>query len=317
MVSYYLLFFFIALISSLLLGYPLIKLFDNLSAKQTIREDGPKHHLKEKAQVPTFGGLIFLIPVILITIVLLLTKKQFQTLDILVILVTMLTLGILGFIDDYLKVIKKHNKGISGWTKLFIQLLVSSIIFIIYKEDAPIIYLIWIFFIIAGASNSYNLTDGLDGLVASISILSFLGFAFLFSNLNKPEIVSFLIIFIGTLLAFLYFNKHPAKVFMGDTGSLAIGGAVGSLAVISRQELYLIFFATIPILEALSVILQVLSCQLSKKFLGVDKRIFKMAPLHHHFELSGWKETDIVKRFFAFQLVCVVIGMFVMSLRAP
>ena len=218
----------------------------------------------------------------------------------------------LGFFDDILKVLKKHNKGISGWLKLLIQLLVSLIIYLKYKEGAGLFYLIWVFFIISGASNSYNLTDGLDGLLTKVSLLSFLGFIVLFFQTGKPELVYLSLIFCGSLLGFLYFNKHPAKIFMGDTGSLAIGGAIGSMAIVSRSELYLILFATIPILEALSVILQVASCQFSKRFLGKDIRIFKMTPLHHHFELIGWKETMIVNRFFIFQAICVALGIVIL-----
>lgn len=300
--------FLTALSISLAIGNPLINFLKSTSLKQTIREEGPPSHKLKKSQIPTIGGIIFLIPIFVITTILFFSKNEFQTLDLIVILGTTLVMASLGFIDDYLKVVKKHNKGISGWLKLFIQFLVSFAIYYLYKEDAPLTYLIWVFFIIAGASNSYNLTDGLDGLAVSISLVSLLGFSFLCLQTGKSELVTFLIIFIGSLFGFLYFNKYPAKVFMGDTGSLAIGGAIGATALVSRHELYLALFATIPILETLSVILQVASCQLSKRFLGKDTRIFKMTPLHHHFELTGWKETDVVKRFFLFQFVCVLLG---------
>ena len=305
---FYLCLFLISLIASLILGNPLIKIFKSVGAKQFIRDAGPKSHIKEKFKVPTIGGVIFLIPLFILSTTLFLVRKDLHTLDLTVVLSTTFIMAVLGFVDDYLKIIKKQNKGVSGWIKLFIQLLVSLVIARIYNEEAGLIYLIWAFFIISGASNSYNLTDGLDGLLTSISLTSLFGFFFLLSQYNKIELSYFIVIFLGSLLGFLYFNKYPAKVFMGDTGSLAIGGAIGSLAIVSRSELYLICFATIPIIEALSVILQVASCQLSKRFLGVDKRIFKMTPLHHHFELCGWKEVDIVKTFFIFQVVCVVIG---------
>lgn len=305
---FYLCLFLISLTASFLLGNPLIKIFKSIGIKQFIRETGPKNHIEKKSMVPTIGGVIFLIPLLTISIILVFVKKDLCTLDLVVVLSTTFVMAVLGFVDDYLKVIKKQNKGVSGLIKLFIQLLVSLVIVHIYSEEAGLIYLIWVFFIISGASNSYNLTDGLDGLLTSISLATFIGFFFLLSQYNKTELSYFIVIFLGSLLGFLYFNKYPAKVFMGDTGSLAIGGAVGALAIVSRSELYLICFATVPIIEAFSVILQVASCQLSKRFLGIDKRIFKMTPLHHHFELCGWKETDIVKRFFIFQVVCVVIG---------
>lgn len=306
--------FIISLIFSLIIGNFFIPILKSINAKQAIREDGPSLHVAKKSQTPTIGGLIFLIPVFFITLILCIRKKDFLTMDLTVVLCTTFTMAALGFIDDYLKIRKKHNKGISGWIKLLIQLLVSFSLFCIYKE-ANFFYLLWFFFVIAGASNSYNLTDGLDGLLGSIALASFLGFFALFYHTGKLELLTFSFIFSAALVGFLYFNRHPAKVFMGDTGSLAIGGAIGSLAIASRAELFLIFFAAIPILEALSVILQVISFKYSKKFLGVDKRLFKMAPLHHHFELIGWKETDIVKRFFVFQVICTLIGiLLIMSL---
>ena len=300
--------FLVSLFISLFWGGSVISLLKKLSAFQFIREDGPNDHISRKSNTPTLGGVIFLTPLIIITLFLCLFKKNFQTADLLVVLSTTLLMGVLGFADDYQKIKKKHNKGISGWIKLFIQLLVSLILFFIYGKNLSFIYLLYIFFILAGSSNSYNLTDGLDGLLSSISIVSLLGFAFLFNYIGKFELVYFSIIYIGAIAGFLYYNRFPAKVFMGDTGSLAIGGAIGSLAIISKYELLLIFIAAVPILEAVSVILQVVSCKLSKKFLGVDKRIFKMSPLHHHFELCGWTENKIVTRFFLFQTVCLLIG---------
>lgn len=303
----YIYFLLIPLIISLIIGNPLIKILKSLNAKQTIREDGPSSHKITKSKVPTIGGLIFLIPVFLITICSLLVK-DFQNTNLITVLLVTFAMATLGFADDLLKVLKKHNKGVSGWMKLSIQLLVSIILFLIYKEEAGLLYLILVFFVIAGSSNSYNLTDGLDGLLAGISLVSFIGFAFLFNSQNNQELTLLSIAFIGSLLGFLFFNRHPAKIFMGDTGSLALGGAIGSLAIVSRTELFLAFFATIPILEAISVILQVLSYKLSMKFLGKDKRLFKMAPLHHHFELSGWSEVRVVRRFIILQLIFMLIG---------
>ncbi len=307
----YLALFFIPLLISLLAGNHLIQLLKSINARQTIREDGPKSHIKKKSNIPIIGGLLFLIPTFLLTSVLVIFSKNIRSMDLLVIAGTTFILGALGFIDDYLKIFKKHNKGISGWFKLFIQLLVSLIIYFKFNNGIGIVYLLWTFFVIAGASNSYNLADGLDGLLGSITLLSLLGYSFLLYKSGRIDLLYFTIILSGSLIGFLYFNKHPAKVFMGDTGSLALGGAIGSIAMVTHTELYLICFATIPILEAISVILQVLSCQFSKKFLGKDIRPFKMAPLHHHFELIGWSETTIVKRFFIFQLACIFVGMFI------
>ena len=300
--------FIISLALSLIIGKILIPVLKSFNIKQIIREDGPSSHITKKSQIPTFGGLIFLIPLFLVTLVMCTIKKDLLTLDLMVVLCITFVMATLGFIDDYLKVRKKHNKGISGWIKLLIQLLVSFSVFYIYKEGASFFYLLWFFFVIAGAGNSYNLTDGLDGLLGSITLASLIGFFVLFYHTGKFELLTFSFIFFGALIGFLYFNLHPAKIFMGDTGSLAIGGAIGLLSIVSKAELLLICFATIPIFEALSVILQVISYKYSKRFFGIDKRLFKMAPLHHHFELIGWKETDIVKGFFIFQILCVVIG---------
>lgn len=312
----YLVLLIVSAVFSLLIGNPLIKYLKSLNIKQTIREDGPREHILTKSWTPTIGGLIFLIPVFAILPLLYFLKKELQSTDFIVVILCTLIMAVTGLIDDFLKVSKNHNKGISGWTKLFIQLLISFILYTIYNEGQGLVFLIWCFFVFAGASNSYNLTDGLDGLLGSISLLSFLGFTVLFVLSGKAELVFFSIVFAGALLGFLYFNKHPAKVFMGDTGSLAIGSAIGSLAIVTRSELYLACFAIVPILEALSVIFQVISYKFSKRFLGIDKRIFKMAPLHHHFELCGWKETDIVKRFFMFQFVCTLIGILIILIKA-
>ncbi len=313
MITYKCLFIFlISFLIVLVFGHPLIKVLETINIKQTIRVDGPQEHRITKSNTPTIGGLLFLIPVFGLTIIMCLLKNNFQTLDLFIVVGTALIFFILGFLDDYLKVVKKHNKGISGWVKLFIQFLVSIVIFYFYKESSSWICLLWTFFIIAGASNAYNLTDGLDGLLGSVTLAGIVGFLILLLHVNKIELFYFLVILAGALLGFLHFNKYPAKVFMGDTGSLSIGGIIGALAIVTKTEWYLILFATIPILEALSVILQVLSCQFSKRFLGADKRIFKMAPLHHHFELCGWKETDIVKRFFLFQIFCVMLGVLIL-----
>lgn len=297
-----------SLVISLIIGNPIIKLLRSLDAKQTIREDGPSHHKTSKSKVPTIGGLIFLLPIFLISLYGCFFIKDFKSTNLIVVLSVTFAMAILGFADDLLKVLKKHNKGISGWAKLSIQLIASFILFLIYKEGAGLVYLVLVFFVIAGASNSYNLTDGLDGLLAGISLVSFLGFTFLLNYENAHELAMLSVIFIGSLLGFLFFNRYPAKIFMGDTGSLALGGAIGSLAIVTRTELFLAFFATVPILEAFSVILQVLSFKFSKRFLKKDKRLFKMAPLHHHFELLGWNEICVVKRFVILQLIFTLIG---------
>ena len=191
--------FFISLILSLVLGHLLVKLLYSLNVKQVIRDDGPKEHIKTKSYTPTMGGLIFLIPALILIGVQLIVNKDFQTTNLFIVFITTLTFAILGFIDDYLKIVKKQNKGISGWSKLLIQLIVSIGIFYIYKENNNIIYLLWIFFIISGSSNSYNLTDGLDGLLSSITLLSFLGFFILLLQTHNNELLYFIITLAGSL----------------------------------------------------------------------------------------------------------------------
>ena len=308
MTYYYIVLVLSSLIITLLLANPLIWFLKEISAKQVIRESGPASHISSKSGTPTIGGLIFLIPVFVLNLGILLFFKELITKDLLLVIAVTFIMALLGFLDDYLKVRKKQNKGISGWTKLFIQFIVALVIYFLYKGENNLLHLFWIYFVLAGAANSYNLTDGLDGLLTSISIASFFGFFVLLIILGKTELLSFIAIFFGGLLGFLYFNKYPAKVFMGDTGSMAVGGAIGTLSIVTNTELFLISFATVPIIEAISVILQVVSCKISKRFLGKDIRMFKMTPFHHHCELIGWKETDIVKRFFVFQVVCVIAG---------
>ena len=313
MLKVYILLLLTSLIFSIIAGFPLIKLLRNIGVNQYIREEGPKDHLATKRDTPTIGGIIFLIPTFIISSTILYIYKSLITLDLIVVLLATLIIAISGFLDDFLKLKRKHNKGISGWFKLFVQLIISIIIFMLYKGDQNILYLVWVFLIFAGSCNSFNLTDGLDGLAASVSIASLCGLAYLLNSQFNYDLTIFSVILIGSLVGFLYFNRYPATIFMGDTGSLAIGAAIGSLALVSGNGLYLLIFAIVPVLEAISVILQVASCKLSKKFLNKDIRIFKMTPLHHHFELLGWKETTIVKCFFFVQAICTLIGILVIN----
>ena len=199
--------FIISITIPLLLANPLINVFKTFGVKQTIREDGPAHHITQKSNIPTLGGVIFLIPVILLTMFLFFTDKDYKNLDLIIVFGSTLVMGTLGFIDDFLKIIKKHNKGVSGWFKLFIQLLLTLILFFymlpnisnslpfIPKEIIGLVYFLWIFFVMSGASNSYNLTDGLDGLLCTISIAGFAGYYFLLNNINRPELACFSSIF--------------------------------------------------------------------------------------------------------------------------
>lgn len=308
---YYLVLLVFSFLFGLLIGNPIINLIKKLNAKQTIREDGPQEHIKKKSNTPTIGGVIFLIPVFFITAFIYIWWKSFPSKEMIIVFICTFIMFATGFLDDLLKIKKKHNKGISGWAKLGIQTILAFIIFITCFESKNLFYFFWIFFVFAGTCNAYNLTDGLDGLATSISIATLLGLLVLSISFKNIETTSFITIFIGSLSAFFIFNKHPAKIFMGDTGSLAIGAAIGSIALLLKSELYLILFSFIPAIETLSVIIQVLSCKLSKRFLGTDKRVFKMTPLHHHFEITGWSEKQVVYRFLLLQIICLCLGIYI------
>lgn len=303
--------FFLSVSLSLIIGNPIIGYLRNLKVKQSFRQEGPKEHIVSKKDTPTLGGLIFLIPICGISLGLFVFEKKFQTFDFFMINFVVISMALTGFIDDFLKVSNKSNKGLSGKLRLFIQLLISILLAFVYKEKS-LLFIPWLFLVFAGSCNAYNLTDGLDGLVSTISLVSFLGLMVLAFIANKIEIGIYAIVFLGSLSGFLFFNKYPAKIFMGDTGSLAIGAAVGGIAIILGQELYLIFFSIIPIIETISVILQVIYFKATKKIYGEGRRIFKMTPIHHHFELSGLSEQKIVRVFFLVQCLFTMVGIVIL-----
>lgn len=286
---------------------------------QTVRSDGPKRHL-EKMGTPTMGGVIFLIA-IAITTFFMADKSSI----IIVSIISMIGFGLIGFVDDFIKVAKNRSLGLRANQKLFFQLILSlgialysynlfngkgSILlpFFSTKVNLGVFYIPFTIFVILGTVNSVNLTDGLDGLVAGIvAIISFF-YTIVLKTLGNGELFLFSAAMTGACIGFLLYNKHPAKVFMGDTGSLGLGGAIAALAVLSRTHLYLILFGMIFIIETLSVILQVISF----KFTG--KRIFKMSPIHHHFELIGWKEEKVVYIFWLFTLITGFLGLLIFLL---
>jgi phospho-N-acetylmuramoyl-pentapeptide-transferase len=312
---------FLSLILGLLIAKPIIALLKNLKGYQAFREQGPKSHLEEKAGTPTMGAWIFLIPIYVFGTYLAFTM---QSQSITLVLIAFLVGSLLGAVDDVLKILQSSYKGLDSKQKLITQFILSSMIvfasgryLFVGNDFMPasldfvlvIFEFIWAFCVIAGTSNAINISDGLDGLATTLSILAFIGFAGISYLNNFTYIFDLSVIVIAALIAFLVFNKKPAQVFMGDTGSLALGMGLGTLAYISKQELYLLIFAVVPVIETISVILQVLSAKLSRKFLGKDIRPFKMAPLHHHFELSGFSETTVVIAFSLFQLVFLIGGL--------
>ncbi|MBU5669090.1 phospho-N-acetylmuramoyl-pentapeptide-transferase [Peptoniphilus sp. MSJ-1] len=303
----------IGLILSIILGRVFIPLLRKLHAGQSIREDGPKSHLV-KSGTPTIGGIIFLSSV-LITI---LITGNFK-ISVFMILFSTFAFGAIGFIDDYIKVVKKRNLGLRAYQKLFLQI-IASVILIIYQSNSKnmstdlyipflkdyinigLLYIPFIIFVVVGTVNSVNLTDGLDGLSSSVTIICLLFFTICSVKFNRPEIAIFCLALSGALIGFLFYNKYPAKVFMGDTGSLALGGAISAIAILLNIPLILPIAGGIYFIETLSVIIQVIS------FKTTGKRVFLMSPLHHHFEHKGWHETKIVAVFSIVEIILCIIS---------
>ncbi len=308
--------FTIPLVLGIAIAKPFINFLKSLNSLQSFRPLGPQSHISTKSGTPTMGAWIFLLPIFLSLIIL-----YFNNYSISIILVAgaLLIGAIIGAIDDILKIMQSNYKGLNSIQKLIIQFIASTAVayfssrylFADINPDLPswmgplmvVWEFIWAFLVIAGTSNAINLSDGLDGLATTLTILAFAGLACLLWFKTEFTMVSIAIIIIGGLIAFLFFNFHPAKVFMGDTGSLALGMALGTLAYIAQAEWYLLIFALVPVLETVSVMLQVTSAKLSRKFLKKDLRPFKMAPLHHHFELCGIHEVMVVYLFGGFQMI--------------
>ena len=307
----------ISFAAAVVLGLLFIPLLRALKAGQSIRQIGPNWH-NSKAGTPTIGGVIFIFAMLIATVIVGLIRG-FETFDIRFwgIVLTALAFGIIGFIDDFIKVVLKQNLGLRARHKFLLQFAVSlgfavwivmsgvvdDIILIPFANIAlplGIMFIPFTVFVMIGVSNSVNLTDGLDGLATSVTIVVALFFAAVARahfDAGVIEILAFALI--GGLLGFLLFNKFPAKVFMGDTGSLFLGGAVAATAVMLQMPLFLIIVGFVYVAETLSVIIQVISFKLT------GKRVFKMSPLHHHFEMCGWTERRIT---LVFTLVTIALG---------
>lgn len=303
----------LGLILSLILGKILIPVLKRLHAGQSIREEGPKSHMV-KSGTPTIGGLIFLFSAIITTLL----TGNFKV-SVFMILFSTLAFGAVGFVDDYIKVVMKRNLGLRAYQKLFLQIL-TAVILIIYQYNSKhmgtdlyipflkdyrsigVFYIPFIIFVIVGTVNSVNLTDGLDGLSTSVTIICLLFFNVVAVKFQRYEIAAFSLVLAGALIGFLFFNKYPAKVFMGDTGSLALGGAISAIALLLNVPLILPIAGGIYFIETLSVIIQVVS------FKTRGKRVFLMSPLHHHFEQKGWHEKKIVAVFSLVELILCIIS---------
>jgi phospho-N-acetylmuramoyl-pentapeptide-transferase len=344
-----------ALFMGLIIGPAIIRQLRDFQIGQYIREEGPKGHQK-KAGTPTMGGVLITIAVIVPTLL----WADLSNTYIWLAVFSTIAFGAIGFADDYIKVVRKRNLGLTGRTKLVLQFLAAGLVGLalvtltatrqysthlivpFFKQFRPDLvietlrhyphfwwlaftpFVLFVMLVLVGSSNAVNLTDGLDGLAigctviaaGALTVLTYVSGHAVFSEyleLQKMPQVAELTVFCGAMvgasIGFLWYNAHPAEIFMGDVGSLALGGAIGTVAVIIKQELLLPFIGGIFVLEALSVIIQVVSYKLRKK------RVFKMAPLHHHFELVGWSESKIIARFWIISLIFALFALTTLKLR--
>ena len=329
-----------SLIIIFLIGTPLINYFAKKQITGPIRQDGPIDHIIKKSGTPTMGGLMILIGIIVSTLL----WADLNNIYIWIVLFVCASLGLLGFLDDYLKIKYKNSSGINAKFKFFWQFSISliAILALVYFTDHENILELYIpffknliinlglffipfgIFVIIGSSNAVNLTDGLDGLATvpvmlvalSFSLICYLVGNTIFSNYlqiqyipNVGELSVFCGSIVGSCLGFLWYNAPPAKIFMGDTGSLSLGGSIASVAIIAKHEIVLAIIGGLFVLETASVIIQVVSFKLT------GKRVFKMAPIHHHFEKKGWAESTVVIRFWIISIILALIGLATLKLR--
>ena len=314
----------IAFIVSIILGFIIIPILRKLKVGQIERDDGPQSHLKKQG-TPTMGGIIMIITMILVVTgayVFFSLNGLNQTANKLVpMLILTIGFGVIGFIDDFKKLVLKNTKGLKPSYKM-LGLLIISVIYVVYLTQGLhlgtdtyipilktyinlplIIYIPFAILVILGTTNAINLTDGIDGLSSSICAIIVTCLTLVGVITGVTEVSIFGSIVIGAILGFLMFNLHPAKVFMGDTGSLLLGGVISAIALYLKMPLILLVIALIPVLETISVMIQVVY------FKKTGKRFFKMAPLHHHFELLGWKENKVVIVFSLVTLVLCIVGL--------
>ncbi|HJH10306.1 MAG TPA: phospho-N-acetylmuramoyl-pentapeptide-transferase [Metalysinibacillus jejuensis] len=293
-----------------------IPLLQRLKFGQSIREEGPESHFK-KAGTPTMGGLIFLVSILVVAVVMGIVF-DFMTTQLSTLLLVFLGFGVIGFLDDGLKVIFKRNLGLTSIQKLIGQIIIAIIAYVLlrgnefdtsvtiplvkWSVDLGMLYVGFLIFWLVGFSNAVNLTDGLDGLASGLSVVAFTAYGVIAYVQMQADVAFFAFVVAGAMLGFLLFNKNPAKVFMGDTGSLALGGGLAMLSIVTKQEMLLLVIGIVFVIETLSVILQVGSFKLR------GKRIFKMSPIHHHFELSGWSEWKVVIVFWTTGILAAVLG---------
>ena len=279
---------------------------------------------QKKSGTPTMGGLIFIIPTIVTILILLFTKKIEFSVNLLIVLFVFISYSMIGFLDDYISIKKKRNEGLTQTQKLLLQFVVALVFYLLYslytdsksvleitalgiKWNLGWFYGVFILFLLVGSSNAVNLTDGLDGLAGGLSAISFLAFGLIswgsYWIQGYQDIGIFCFVLVGSLIGFLVYNTNTAKVFMGDTGSLTLGATLATIAILTSHELSLAVIGGVFVIETLTVIIQVISV----KFF--HKRVFLMAPIHHHFERLGWRESDIVKLFWIVGLILALLAL--------
>ena len=309
----------IGFLLSAILGIIVIPILRKKKLGQRISSYVGENH-KKKEGTPTMGGIIFVLATLITTVALIVMGKIELTTNLLIVLFVFVGYALIGFLDDYLSLKKKKNEGLTTYQKLFLQLLISIVFFYLYMRsggstalhiarlgiyiDMGWIYGLFILFVLIGASNAVNLTDGLDGLACGLSIIAFIAFSLISIVVGDTEIGLFTFILLGSLMGFLIYNTYPAKIFMGDTGSLSLGAVMAAIAILTHREGTLLVVASVFVIETLSVILQVIWMFVFKK------KLFLMTPLHHHFEKLGWHEQDIVKLFWVVGLILTMAGIY-------
>lgn len=311
-------------IFSAICGFIFIPMLKKINVRQKINILINKRHLKKEG-TPTMGGIIFIVPTLIVLLLLYLKGSIEITHNLIILVMVFLSYGFIGFLDDYLKIKRKSksgNEGLKSWQKLLLQVLVAVVFFFIYRSsggsgDLTLSlfgwnlklgwgYGIFILLVLVATTNAVNITDGLDGLAAGVSIPAFISFGIIAWNTTwmdgYQDVAIFCFLLSGALLGFLLFNSYPAKVFMGDSGSLALGGALATVAILTRHEFSLILIGGVFVIETLTSLIQIISIR------HFHKKVFKKAPLHHHFEEMGWEEPVIVKLFWSMGFLLAMFG---------
>lgn len=311
----------ISFFGSVILGYFIIPILKKLNIRQNISIHLEERHNK-KSGIPTMGGLIFILSTFITVVVLLLTDKLEFSSNMGITLLVFLGYALIGFIDDFLSLKRKNNNGLSNLQKLFLQLIIAIVFFVIFlhyggkpvleiytlniRIDMGYLYGLFLLIVLVGSSNAVNLTDGLDGLAGGLAVIAFLSLGIIAWGstwvVGHEGLAILCFIITGAVFGFLFYNAHPAKVFMGDTGSLSLGATLATIAILTDHELTLLVIAGVYVVETLSVIIQTISVKYFKK------KVFLMTPLHHHFEKLGWKEQDIVRTFWVVGLLLAMAG---------